>query len=91
MRKFYYVCVLFILSIKPRIWLWGSVVQTTQQPLPTKELALTLPTSGSHSVGIVRLRTKATEFVLLYVLYIKERFENVYGTPKIYVIRSRFG
>jgi hypothetical protein len=28
-------------------------------------LALTSPTSGGLSVGIVRLRTKATEFILL--------------------------
>jgi hypothetical protein len=30
------------------------------------KLALTLPTSGGRSVGIVRLQTKATEFVLLF-------------------------
>jgi hypothetical protein len=31
-----------------------------------QKLALTLPTSGGRSFGIVRLRTKATEFVLFY-------------------------
>jgi hypothetical protein len=31
-------------------------------------LALTSPTSGGRSVGIVRLLTKATEFVCLFVL-----------------------
>jgi hypothetical protein len=31
-------------------------------PSIRKKLALTLPTSGGHSVGIVRSRTKATEF-----------------------------
>jgi hypothetical protein len=30
-----------------------------------QKLALTSPTSGGRSVGIVRLRTKATEFFLL--------------------------
>jgi hypothetical protein len=35
---------------------------TTLHPLSTKELALTLPTSGGRSVGIVRSRTQATEF-----------------------------
>jgi hypothetical protein len=30
-------------------------------------LALTLPTSGGHSVGIVRLRTKATEFIVFLI------------------------
>jgi len=29
-------------------------------------LALTSPTGGGHSVGIVRSRTKATEFSLVY-------------------------
>jgi hypothetical protein len=32
-----------------------------------KKLALTSPTSGGHSAGIVRSQTKATEFVLLFV------------------------
>jgi hypothetical protein len=31
------------------------------------KLALTSPTSGGRSVGIVRLRTKAKEFVCLFV------------------------
>jgi hypothetical protein len=33
-----------------------------------KTLALTLPTSGGRSVGIVRSRTQATEFVRLFVV-----------------------
>jgi hypothetical protein len=33
-----------------------------------KKLALTSPTSGGRSVGIVRSRTKATEFSLVLVL-----------------------
>jgi hypothetical protein len=32
-----------------------------------QRLALTSPTSGGRSVGIVRLRTKATEFSLVYM------------------------
>jgi len=32
-------------------------------PLYPQKLALTLPTGGGRSVGIVRVRTKATEFV----------------------------
>ena len=32
-------------------------------PLYPQKLALTLPTGGSRSVGIVRSRTKATEFI----------------------------
>jgi hypothetical protein len=31
------------------------------------KLALTSPTSGGRSVGIVRLRTKATEFFVVFV------------------------
>jgi len=33
-------------------------------PLYPKKLALTSPTGGGRSVGIVRVRTKATEFFL---------------------------
>jgi len=34
-------------------------------PLYPQKLALTSPTGGSRSVGIVRVRTKATEFRVL--------------------------
>ena len=34
-------------------------------PLYPQKLALTSPTGGGRSVGIVRLRTKATEFFFL--------------------------
>jgi len=34
-------------------------------PLYPQKLALTSPTGGGRSVGIVRVRTKATEFVCL--------------------------
>ena len=36
-------------------------------PLYPQKLALTSPTGGSRSVGMVRSRTKATEFSLLYI------------------------
>jgi hypothetical protein len=39
----------------------GSGGVTTWHPLSEK-LALTCPTSGGRSVGILRLRTQATEF-----------------------------
>jgi hypothetical protein len=39
----------------------GSVALTTQHPLSAK-VGTTSPTSGGRSVGIVRSRTKATEF-----------------------------
>jgi hypothetical protein len=38
-------------------------------PSILKKLALTLLTSGDRSVGIVRLRTEATEFFLLFILF----------------------
>jgi len=37
-------------------------------PLYPQKLALTSPTGGGRSVGIVRSRTKATEFSLLLLL-----------------------
>jgi hypothetical protein len=37
-----------------------------------QKLALTSPKSGGRSVGIVRLQTKAMEFVCLFVLLISE-------------------
>jgi len=41
-------------------------------PLYQQKLALTSPTGGGRSVGIVRSRTKATEFSLVGIL--KERW-----------------
>jgi len=37
-------------------------------PLYPQKLALTSPTGGGRSVGIVRLRTEATEFNLVLLL-----------------------
>jgi hypothetical protein len=42
----------------------GSPALTTQHPSIRKRLTLTLPTNGGDSVGIVRSRTQATEFVV---------------------------
>jgi len=39
-------------------------------PLYPQKLALTSPTGGGRSVGIVRMRTKATEFSLVYIAFI---------------------
>jgi hypothetical protein len=40
----------------------GSAKLTTRHPSIRKKLALTSPTSGGRSVGIIHSRTKATEF-----------------------------
>jgi len=37
-------------------------------PLYPQNLALTSPTGGGRSIGIVRVRTKATEFSLVYLV-----------------------
>jgi hypothetical protein len=41
-------------------------------PLYPQKLALTSPTGGGRSVGIVRSRTKATEFSLVLVWLLTE-------------------
>jgi hypothetical protein len=45
----------------------GSAALTTRHPSIRKELALTSPTSGSCSIGIVRWRTEATELLLVII------------------------
>jgi hypothetical protein len=40
-------------------------------PLYPQKLAVTSPTGGGRSVGIVRSRTKATEFVCLFVCLLR--------------------
>ena len=45
-------------------------------PIYPQKLALTSPTGGGRSVGIVRVRTKATEFSLVFNLYFSDAFEN---------------
>jgi hypothetical protein len=37
-----------------------------------QKLVLTSPTSGGRSVGIIRLRTTATEFSLVSLVYVRE-------------------
>ena len=46
---------------------WGSVALTTWHPSIRKKMALTSRTGGGRSVGIVRSRTKATEFLFVCV------------------------
>ena len=49
-------------------------------PLYPQKLALTSLTGGGRSVGIVRSRTKATEFSLVSVVWIKKVYIQVMGT-----------
>jgi hypothetical protein len=45
----------------------GDPLRWPRDTLYPQKLTLTSPTSGGRSVGIVRLRAKATEFVLFFV------------------------
>jgi hypothetical protein len=47
----------------------GDLLCWPRDTLYQQKLALTSPTSGGRSVGIVRLRAKATEFVCCFCLY----------------------
>jgi len=52
-------------SRKQRLTAVGIRCADHVTPLHLQKLALTSPTGGGRSVGIVRVRTKATEFSLV--------------------------
>jgi hypothetical protein len=54
-----------------------SAALTTRHPSIRKKLALTSPTSGDNSFGIVRSRTEATEFVFVCLLFVRANAEGV--------------
>ena len=49
-------------SRKQRLTAVGTRCADNVTPLYPQKLALTSPTGGGRSIGIVRVRTKATEF-----------------------------
>ena len=55
-------------SRKQRLTAMGTRCADHVTPLYPQKLALTSPTGGGRSVGIVRVRTKATEFSLVVLL-----------------------
>jgi hypothetical protein len=60
--EFNFIFVIIIITI--------IIALTTRHPSIRKKLALTSPTSGGHSVGIVRSRTKASELVIIIIIII---------------------
>ena len=58
--------------VKQKLTAVGTRCADHVTPLYPQKLALTSPTGGGGSVGIVRVRTKATEFSLVLVDWRRE-------------------
>jgi hypothetical protein len=72
----------------------GSAALTMLLPTIRKTLALTSPTSGGRSVGIVRSRTKAMELLLLLLLLLLLTYKTVsefIATRKVLYLYSDWG
>jgi len=68
---------------KQRLTAVGTRCADHVTPLYPQKLALTSPTGGGRSVGIVRVRTKATEFSLVTGLLMPQKFAQ---TPIVGII-----
>ena len=64
-------------SRKQRLTTVGTRCADHVTPLSPQKLALTSPTGGGRSLGMVRVRTKATEF------YIETSGKEVGGLPHV--------
>jgi len=71
-------------SKKQRLTAVGTRCADHVTPLYPQKLALTSPTGGGRSVGIVRVRTKATEFFRRVLLHGVRYFRDAtcYGNSK---------
>ena len=65
-------------SRKQRLTVLGTRCADHVTPLYPQKLALTSPTGGGRSVGIVRVRTKATEFSLVFYTFSTKQYWSVF-------------
>jgi len=81
-------------SRKQRLTAVGTRCPDHVTPLYPQKLALTSPTGGGRSVGIVRVRTKATEFSLVVRMNVGEvpvsEFNRGISYAGIYLFESHW-
>ena len=75
-------------SRKQRLTALGTRCADHVIHLYPQKLALTSPTGGGRSVGIVRVRTKATEFFLLHLFTFRYRRATLHETGGVAVSKD---